>query len=134
MCCAARCSSLIGALSAVVVCRNCVLQDILLALAKGPAPAVPIGLITAAWSGSAIESWMTPDMVQDGTPAALGGNGTCGGTVKPGAGPEAAPPRQQLELHGSMFNGMIAPFLPMRLTGIWWCQSHPSWLPPHFGL
>jgi hypothetical protein len=104
---------------------------------------VPIGLITSAWSGKPIEEWMTPPMMADGTPPSLGGNGTCGGT---GAGAAAAaaaavaPPASAASApHGSsparagadggIFNGMIAPLLPMRLRGVWWyqvtiCRSH----------
>jgi sialate O-acetylesterase len=122
-------------------------RDILVALAakEGAAP-VPIGLISAAWSGSAIESWMTPDMVRDGTPAALGGNGTCGGTVdpaaatavagtrtaahgttpRPGVTPQSHSAQPSLGSFGTMFNGMIAPLLRMRLRGIWWYQGEAN--------
>jgi sialate O-acetylesterase len=115
-------------------------RDVLAALNNS----VPVGLITAAWSGSTIESWMTEAMVRDGTPALLGGNGTCGGTAAPGAGTalgaamaaEAVAAEAAVAAgagagagagargqHGSMFNGMVAPLLPMRLTGIWWYQG-----------
>jgi len=102
-------------------------RDILAALNH----TVPVGLITAAWSGSAIESWMTSAMVQDGTPTVLGGNGTCGGTVLPGAaaaagaagaGAASVSTSATTSASGGMFYGMIAPLLPMRLTGIFWYQ------------
>jgi hypothetical protein len=109
---------------------------------------VPIGLITAAWSGSSIESWMTDAAVRDGTPASLGGNGTCGGIGGIGGiGRPSKPLARPLAMEnvdaaaaaaaevgfaslragsagqggfGANFNGMIAPLLQMRLTGIWW--------------
>lgn len=92
--------------------------------------AVPVGLITAAWSGSPIERWMTAPMMLDGTPQQLGGNGTCGGTRAPPPGP--APPRTTkcpaggLENAGGMFLGMIHPLLPMRLSGIMWYQGEEN--------
>jgi len=94
-------------------------RDIHLALEKK----VPIGLITVAWSGSQIDSWMLPDMLADGTPPELGGNGTCGGT-RPGSHSS-----RSISAHAkgdTMFDGMIAPLLPMRLTGIWWYQGEAN--------
>lgn len=85
---------------------------------------VPIGLITAAWNGSPIESWMLPEMIADGTPDELGGSGTCGGIRPPVSNAEHSRATSiESEAHGGMFNGMIAPLLPMRLTGIWWYQG-----------
>ena len=46
-------------------------------------PAVPIGIIGASKSGSAIECWMPQEAMLDGTPAVYGGNGTCGGALPP---------------------------------------------------
>eukprot|EP00656_Telonema_subtile_P015397 TRINITY_DN18057_c0_g1_i2.p1 TRINITY_DN18057_c0_g1~~TRINITY_DN18057_c0_g1_i2.p1 ORF type:complete len:379 (+),score=53.43 TRINITY_DN18057_c0_g1_i2:101-1237(+) len=92
---------------------------------------VPVGLITAAWSGSAIESWMTAGMMQDGIPPSLGGNGTCGGLL----GVDSAvttitnstcPKEGDFGRCGGMFNGMISPLTPMRLTGILWYQGEEN--------
>jgi hypothetical protein len=44
-------------------------------------PTVPVGIITAAVSGSPIELWMPAEAILDGTPEEYGGNGTCGGAV-----------------------------------------------------
>ena len=104
-------------------------------------PATPIGIITAAKSGSSIECWMPPAAMRDGIPTSLGGNGTCGGTLpcKGGAGtcggsgvgdgdggdggeaPPACPAGGISDKQGRWFNGMIAPLLPMRLTAVLWC-------------
>lgn len=91
---------------------------------------VPVGLITAAWSGSSIERWMTSSMLRDGTPSELGGNGTCGGTRNPPTGP--APPRNTtcpqggLAKGGENYQGMISPLLPMRLAAILWYQGEEN--------
>lgn len=109
-------------------------RDLMLALRADGAgdsdnASVPIGLVTAAWSGSAIEHWMPPAMIIDGTPEALGGNGTCGGTRPPPAHPHARDnatcPGGGLDASGRMFYGMIAPLAegPMRLTGVQWYQG-----------
>ena len=47
-------------------------------------PQTPVGMITAARSGSTIQSWMPGPMIFDGQSPALGGNGTCGGTLGDG--------------------------------------------------
>lgn len=101
-------------------------------------PGVPIGIIGASKSGSAIEMWMPEEAMLDGTPRVYGGNGTCGGAVRPPpAGTPstrntstAACPRGGLAKSGSYFRGMIAPLTPMRLTAILWYQGeendHPT--------
>ena len=87
---------------------------------------VPVGIITAAWSGSSIQSWMPKMMLLDGQSLALGGNGTCGGTVPAHLGPAAAKPCTDASKSGGMFNGMIAPLLPMRLAAILWYQGEAN--------
>jgi len=101
-------------------------------------PGVPIGIIGASKSGSAIECWMPPEAMLDGTPRAYGGNGTCGGAVPPPpAGTPctrnastAACPRGGLAKSGAYYRGMIAPLTPMRLKAVWWYQGeendHPT--------
>jgi len=117
-------------------------------------PGVALGIITAAKSGSAIECWMPPAAITDGIPPSLGGNGTCGGTLKPArAGIAAAEtvnvldgydnddngavtiqeseadstcPRNGIAKSGGYFNGMIAPLLPMRLTAVLWYQGEAN--------
>lgn len=93
-------------------------------------PSVPIGIIGASKSGSAIESWMPEEAMLDGTPGVYGGNGTCGGSVPPPPPgtpstrnmSTAACPRGGLAKSGAYYRGMIAPLTPMRLKAIWWYQ------------
>ena len=97
-------------------------------------PDVPVGIIGASKSGSAIECWMPEEAMMDGTPAVFGGNGTCGGAVPaPPAGTPstrntstAACPRGGLAKSGAYFRGMIAPLLPMRLTAVLWYQGEEN--------
>jgi len=90
-------------------------------------PNVPIGIITAAKSGSPIESWMPPVALDDGTPSVYGGNGSCGGTVVP---PQRSAnytnPKCNSGKSGDYFYGMISPLTPMRLTGVLWYQGEEN--------
>ena len=98
-------------------------------------PSVPIGIISASKSGSAIECWMPDAAMLDGTPAIFGGNGSCGGAVvkPPPLSRHPAPaqqgnasgcPRNGLRKSGAYYRGMIAPLTKMRLTAIWWYPTH----------
>ena len=97
-------------------------------------PDVPVGIIGASKSGSAIECWMPEEAMLDGTPAAFGGNGTCGGAVPPP--PPGTPsmrntsvaacPRGGLAKSGAYYRGMIAPLTPMRLAAVLWYQGEEN--------
>eukprot|EP00936_MAST-01D_sp_MAST-1D-sp1_P000925 g925.t1 len=101
-------------------------------------PAVPIGIIGASKSGSAIESWMPEEAMLDGTPRVYGGNGTCGGALPPPPTgtpstrntSTAACPKGGLAKSGAYYRGMIAPLTRMRLKAILWYQGeendHPT--------
>jgi len=87
----------------------------------------PIGIITAAVGGTPIEKWMSAEAMVDGTPASLGGNGSCGGTVAVDASlvgnstcNSSAPGVSEL------YHGMIAPLVPMRLSAIMWYQGEEN--------
>jgi hypothetical protein len=74
---------------------------------------------------------MPKEAMLDGTPAAFGGNGSCGGAISPPARAAASPrnstcPGEDLELSGPYFRGMIAPLTPMRLTAVWWYQGEEN--------
>ena len=93
-------------------------------------PSVPIGIISASKSGSAIECWMPQEALIDGTPHEFGGSGTCGGTVSPPK-TKTLPsptthnqtcPRGGLVKSGAYYRGMVAPLTKMRLTAVWWCE------------
>ena len=95
------------------------------------APSVPIGIISASKSGSAIESWMPEAAILDGTPEVYGGNGSCGGTVpasapQPPANGSASCPRNGLRKSGAYYRGMIAPLTPMRIKAVWWYQGEEN--------
>eukprot|EP00038_Savillea_parva_P012428 m.204622 g.204622 ORF g.204622 m.204622 type:complete len:582 (-) comp22593_c0_seq1:66-1811(-) len=103
-------------------------------------PSVPLGLITAAVSGSPIELWMPAEAILDGIPAVYGGNGTCGGTAvasSMASNTLTRPPATHHSLttscpaggvtdSGRFFRGMIAPLIPMRLTGVMWYQGEEN--------
>lgn len=93
--------------------------------------AFPIGIITAAVGGTPIEKWMAAPAILDGTPASLGGNGSCGGTVmrrKSDVIVDPAPPPGNASCNpntpgvSTLYHGMIAPLLPMRLSAVLWYQ------------
>jgi hypothetical protein len=84
---------------------------------------------------------MAPDAVLDGTPAIFGGNGTCGGTVATATTEVAAaaaaaaavpPPTGNATCNpatpgvSSLYHGMIAPLLPMRLSAVMWYQGEEN--------
>lgn len=96
-------------------------------------PSVPVGIISASKSGSAIELWMPEAAMLDGTPAVYGGNGSCGGTVAlPGRRPvsrsdnASSCPRGGLVKSGAYYRGMIAPLTKMRISAVWWYQGEEN--------
>ena len=88
----------------------------------------PIGIITAAVGGTPIEKWMAASAILDGTPASLGGNGTCGGTVMRKSDRIIASPPGNASCNpntpgvSTLYHGMIAPLLPMRFSAVLWYQ------------
>jgi sialate O-acetylesterase len=97
-------------------------------------PGVPIGIISASKSGSAIELWMPEAAILDGTPAVYGGNGSCGDAVAPvpARRPTLQPadgsscPRGGLAKSGAYYRGMIAPLTKMRISAVWWYQGEEN--------
>lgn len=89
-------------------------------------PSIPIGIISAAKSGSSIECWMPKQAMLDGTPHVFGGNGTCGGAIvaapRPVTTANSSCPRGGLSKSGAYYRGMIAPLTKMRLSAVWWCE------------
>ena len=113
---------------------------------------VPVGLITAAWGGQAIEPFSSKEALADET---------CGGTRRPGGrgrgrGCAAArdvvdrstrrpgePYRRIADTHpdeespvfpvfgpSALWNGMIAPLVNTRLKGVAWYQGEANWATP----
>ena len=96
-----------------------------------PRQRFPIGIITITVGGTPIEAWSSASSILDGTPSVYGGNGTCGGTVPPpNASHRPANGNGTCNPHSrgasSLYNGMIAPFLPMRISAILWYQGEAN--------
>ncbi|TGE15922.1 sialate O-acetylesterase [Hymenobacter elongatus] len=70
---------------------------------------VPIGLISAVWSGTAAESWVSPATLR----------------TLPGQPQHPFPTSGQAEFP-SIYNAMIAPLLPYALKGIIWYQGESN--------
>ena len=107
---------------------------------------IPMGIITVAVGGTPIELWMPPAAILDGTPASLGGNGTCGGaTTTTGAratntGSSSSSSSSSFSISppgnatcnpstkgvSSLYHGMIAPLLPMRISAVLWYQGEEN--------
>ena len=91
----------------------------------------PIGIITITVGGTPIEAWSSASSILDGTPHIYGGHGTCGGTVPPlntHPGPVNGNGTCNPHSRGasSLYNGMVAPFLPMRVSAILWYQGEEN--------
>lgn len=73
---------------------------------------VPIGLIVAAWGGSACEAWMTADMLK--------------------AFPDAKIPRTEEEIKSknrtptALYNGMLHPLIGITFKGVIWYQGEDN--------
>lgn len=74
---------------------------------------VPVGLIDASWGGTRIEPWTPPEGF-----AKLPSQARFA-TVKPGEKLEGADPSR-------IFNGMVAPLVPLRLRGVLWYQGESN--------
>jgi sialate O-acetylesterase len=76
---------------------------------------VPVGIINCTWSGTPLESWMSP--------AALAGfPGFSNGHPAPGAAREGEDPW----VPSCLFNGMICPLLPYAIRGALWYQGESN--------
>ena len=95
---------------------------------------VPVGLITAAWGGQAIEPFSSKEALADET---------CGGTRRPGSGsgwgetssivrPDVPGFDPVFPVFGPsvLWNGMIAPLVNTRLKGVAWYQGEANWATP----
>ena len=89
-------------------------------------PTVPIGAIASSWGGTAMEPWMPPHAFaecRDAPGSSSDHEATVGvlpydpGLYSPGKHPEvelaAGPP----SIKSTLWNSMIAPLLPLRLSG-----------------
>jgi len=73
---------------------------------------VPVGLIVAAWGGSAAEAWMTADMLK--------------------AFPDAKIPRSEADIKSKnrtptvLYNGMLHPLIGLTIKGVIWYQGEDN--------
>jgi hypothetical protein len=103
---------------------------------RGLGGKVPIGLVEAAWGGTRIEAWTSPEGL-----AKCSGEGTakCGACCTEGIGgwceeqePASAPACARMNssnsgnLCSADYNGMLAPLLPMRFKAMLWYQVRPG--------
>ena len=72
---------------------------------------LPIGLVQASYGGSAVHAWTSPDT-----------NTACGPIVTPSGGDNTAYNRPSV-----LYNAMIYPLLPLRLTAVLWYQGETDW-------
>ncbi len=78
---------------------------------------VPVGLIVAAWGGSAAEAWMNEDMLK--------------------AFPEVEIPRREEDITSKnrtptvLFNGMLSPFIGLSMRGVIWYQGEDNYNRAH---
>lgn len=78
---------------------------------------VPVGLIVAAWGGSAAEAWMNEDMLK--------------------AFPEVRIPRKEEDIKSKnrtptvLYNGMLYPLIGMTMKGVLWYQGEDNYNRAH---
>ena len=78
---------------------------------------VPVGLIVAAWGGSACEAWMTADWLK--------------------AFPDAKIPQSEADIKSKnrtptvLYNGMLHPLIGMTMKGVIWYQGEDNWNRAH---
>ena len=78
---------------------------------------VPVGLVVAAWGGSACEAWMTADWLK--------------------AFPEAKIPQTETDIKSKnrtptvLYNGMLHPLIGMTMKGVIWYQGEDNWNRAH---
>ena len=78
---------------------------------------VPVGLIVAAWGGSACEAWMTADWLK--------------------AFPDAKIPRSETDIKSKnrtptvLYNGMLHPLIGLTMKGVIWYQGEDNWNRAH---
>lgn len=111
-------------------------------------PSVPIGAIASSWGGTAQEPWMPPDAFAacDWQPHAELDGGSAGSVAvrpparnedpglyaaNPGRHPEVEQSAGPPSLHATLWNSMIAPLLPLHISGWYWYRkcSDSSYLP-----
>ena len=80
--------------------------------AEGEAGVVPYGLLSSSWGGTVVEVWTPNATLQRAACAYPGGNATHDWSGQP-FGPRAG---------GSLFNGMVAPYVHFSIRGALWYQ------------
>ncbi len=80
---------------------------------------VPVGLIVAAWGGSACEAWMDADMLK----------------AFPEAVEKIPQPQGKIESKNRtptvLFNGMLSPLIGLTIKGVIWYQGEDNWNRAH---
>ena len=91
-------------------------------------PSVPIGAIASSWGGTAQEPWMPPEAFTAcswGEQLGQDRNGDPGlysADRHPSLELAAGPP----SIHSTLWNSMIAPLLPLRISGWYWYQGESN--------
>jgi sialate O-acetylesterase len=98
-------------------------------------PGMPVGMIASAWGGTAVEVWMSPGALakcgatRAATPAAAADSTAATARSNPDPGLGHLPGRAHElgacpTLHSTLWNAMIAPLLPLALSGYLWCKRY----------
>ena len=80
---------------------------------------VPVGLVVAAWGGSACEAWMSDDMLK-AFPEASANIPPVGGEIK-----------SKNRTPSVLFKGMLNPLIGMSMRGVIWYQGEDNWNRAH---
>ena len=80
---------------------------------------VPVGLVVAAWGGSACEAWMNDDMLK-AFPEAAANIPAAGGEIK-----------SKNRTPSVLFKGMLNPLIGMSMRGVIWYQGEDNWNRAH---
>ena len=105
-------------------------------------PSVPVGMIASSWGGTDVQVWMSPEALAKCGGVQKPSNITAnpdgigldylirgGGTIGPGAPAAPAPPLPHAgcpTVPSTLWNSMIAPLLPLRVTGWLWYQGESN--------
>ena len=95
-------------------------------------PSVPIGAIGSSWGGTAMEPWMPPEAFSCGdAPGGVAAEAAPSRPADPGLYSPGRHPAVELDagppgLHSTLWNGMIAPLLSLRISGWYWYQGESN--------
>ena len=95
-------------------------------------PDVPVGVVASSWGGTDVQVWSSPEaLAKCGGPKKMSESDAIANTIADSTDYGASPPLPHSvdaipSVPSTLWNAMIAPLMPLRLTGFLWYQGESN--------